>query len=58
MQKVFRGAMPWSWESTDGRALCRRTYDAAAEVVDEIDLSAVEGKPVRDIVLDARLGSA
>ncbi|MFF5008637.1 hypothetical protein ACFY3G_38110 [Streptomyces phaeochromogenes] len=57
-QRVFRGSMPWSLEGSAGRALCRRTYDAVAEVVDEIDLAAVQGKPVRDIVLDARIGPA
>lgn len=56
MQRTFRGSLLWGLEGGDGRALCRRAYDAAADVVDEIDLSAVTGKPVRDIVLDARLG--
>jgi hypothetical protein len=35
----------------DRRAVFRRVYEAAAEVADEIHLTADPGKPVRDILL-------
>jgi hypothetical protein len=41
-------------ESAAGKALCRRVYDAAAAVVDDIDVNAADGKPPRPVVLDAR----
>ncbi|GAA3781614.1 hypothetical protein ACFS5L_14705 [Streptomyces phyllanthi] len=48
------GTSAWSLSRAAGSAAFRRVYEAAAEVVDEIDLTADPGKPVRDIALDAR----
>jgi hypothetical protein len=39
------------------RALYQRAHDAAAAVIDGVDLSAADGPAVPDIVIDARVGT-
>ncbi|MFJ2160134.1 hypothetical protein [Streptomyces sp. NPDC087856] len=56
LEETRWGTSAWSLSGVAGRAVFRRVYEAAADVVDEIDLTADQGKPIRDIVLDARRG--
>ncbi|GAA3832461.1 hypothetical protein GCM10022403_076980 [Streptomyces coacervatus] len=56
LEETRWGTSAWSPNGVAGRAVFRRVYEAAAGVADEIDVPADQGKPVRNIVLDARRG--
>ncbi|MFI6530766.1 hypothetical protein [Streptomyces uncialis] len=57
LTKLFRGARGYSVAHPHERAVYQRIYDAAAAVLDQVDLKEAEGKPIPPIVIDARLGS-
>ncbi|WP_234324795.1 hypothetical protein [Streptomyces albus] len=57
LTKLFRGARSYSIAHPHERAVYQRVYDAAAAVLDQVDLNEAEGKPIPPIVIDARLGS-
>jgi hypothetical protein len=57
LTKLFRGARAYSVAHAHERAVYQRVYDAAATVLNEVDLKEAEGKPIPPIVIDARLGS-
>ncbi|GAA2500601.1 hypothetical protein GCM10010406_41380 [Streptomyces thermolineatus] len=57
LAKLFRGARIYSVAHPHERAVYQRVYDAAAAVLDQVDLKEAEGKPIPPIIIDARLGS-
>ncbi|MGW9618741.1 hypothetical protein ACWGUP_27120 [Streptomyces diastaticus] len=57
LTRLFRGARAYSVAHPHERAVYQRVYDAAAAVLDQVDLNDAEGKPIPPIVIDARLGS-
>ncbi|MFI2241188.1 hypothetical protein [Streptomyces chrestomyceticus] len=57
LTKLFRGARRYSVAHPHERAVYQRVYDAAAAVLDQVDLKAAQGKPIPPIVIDARLAS-
>ncbi|MFI6731041.1 hypothetical protein NRF20_44280 [Streptomyces sp. R-74717] len=57
MEQILWGTLPMAATTPGERALYQRAYDAAADVIDGIDLSAAGGKAVPDIVIDARVAT-
>ncbi|MGW7674422.1 hypothetical protein ACWGJX_46490 [Streptomyces sp. NPDC054775] len=57
LTKLFRGARGYSVAHPHERAVYQPVYDAAAAVLDHVDLKEAEGKPIPPIVIDERLGS-
>lgn len=55
--RVLWGTLPMVPLDSGHRALYQRTYDAITSVIDAVDLSAVNGAAVPDIVIDARIGA-
>ncbi|MCQ8835796.1 hypothetical protein [Streptomyces malaysiensis] len=57
MERTLWGTLPMVAATPGHRALYQRAYDAAASVVDGVDLSAAGGATAPDIVIDARIGT-
>jgi hypothetical protein len=55
MERTLWGTLPMAASTAGHRALYQRAYDAAAAVIDGVDLSAADGAAVPDIVIDARV---
>jgi hypothetical protein len=57
MERTLWGTLPMAANTPGYRALYQRAYDAAASVIDGVDLSAANGAAVPDIVIDARIAT-
>jgi hypothetical protein len=57
IERTLWGTLPMAAGTPGERALYQRAYDAAAAVIDGVDLSAADGPAVPDIVIDARVGT-
>uniref|UniRef100_A0AAU3I9X0 Uncharacterized protein n=1 Tax=Streptomyces sp. NBC_01393 TaxID=2903851 RepID=A0AAU3I9X0_9ACTN len=57
VERTLWGTLPMSAQTPGHRALYQRTYDAAAAVLDGVDLSVADGAAVPDIIIDARIAT-